>query len=123
MTYLDSQPLPVRVEGLKKHFKSAYMLTDAQVDLMIESSIKSLKSTFALLQDATEKDNNFREINVQSHRLKGVLLNMGESDWAEIARQMETSASREEYKQYSSIVENLQKGMADILSFGGHGDE
>jgi len=122
MTCLDSQPLPARVESLKNHFKSAYMLSDAQVDLMVESSIESLKSTFALLQKAMEKDNNFKEINVQSHRLKGVLLNMGENDWAEIARQMEKSASRKEYKQYSSIVENLQKGMANILSFG-HGDE
>lgn len=122
MTCPDSLPLPVNVESLKNHFKSAYMLTDAQIDLMVESSAESLKSTLLLLRKATENNNNFNDISVQSHRLKGVLLNMGENDWAEIVRQMEKSASRKEHKKYSSIVESLHIGMADILSFG-QGDE
>ena len=98
------------------------MLTDAQIDVMIESSAESLKSTLLLLQKATENNYNFKEISVQSHRLKGVLLNMGENGWVEIVRQMEKSASKKEHKKYSSIVESLHVGMADILLFG-HGDE
>lgn len=115
-------PAPVSAESLKNHFKSTYNFTAAQIDLMIESSAESLKSSLGLLQKATEEKDNFKEISVQSHRLKGVLLNMGENGWAEIARRMEESAARKEQTKYFSIVESLHTGMADILTFG-HGDE
>lgn len=122
MAYLDYPSLPVHVESLKNHFKSAYRLTDAQIDCMLKSSAESLKLTLALLQKATDEKDNFKEICVQSHRLKGVLLNMGENDWAQVARQMEKSASRQENRKYTSMVEQLRMAMVDILSFG-HGDE
>lgn len=122
MDSLHCRLSPVRVESLKNYFKSAYMLSDAQIDCMVESSAESLQSTLALLHRATERRYNFNEICVQSHRLKGVLLNMGENDWAEVARQMEKSASKKEHRKYFSIVERLHLAMVDILAFG-HGDE
>ena len=52
------------------------------------------------------------------HSLKGLLLNMGEQQWAEVARDLEISAKTGEERDYSAFVTILNKGMAAVMTYG-----
>lgn len=116
MKIADSQlPPKVTTDGLRNHFKTTYKLAEEQVDIMLVSSVKSLTTSFSALYEALEKDDEFEEVFRLAHNLKGLLLNMGESQWAELARNLEMAATAKEKLDYHSLVREIQSGVADIL--------
>lgn len=107
-------PEPVALENLIRHFKNSYGLSDEQVEIMIQSSANSLTKAFVRLYEILEKRQSMEELARQGHRLKGILLNMGEYEWAEVARQLELSAYKEEQRDYRQLIERIENGTKTV---------
>ena len=112
----DQFPSPVEPSNLREHFATIYRLDANQVEIMLKSSAKSLEVTLADLQKAIDDNQGYREIERLGHSLKGVLLNMGELEWAEMARKIEKAAGAEEQENYRDIVCGIQSGVEKFLS-------
>ena len=81
---------------------------------MLKASAKSLTACFAALHTALESD-DIEQLTRTAHSLKGLLLNMGESQWAELARELEHETTSKSKQEYLSMVKNLQYGVEDIF--------
>jgi HPt (histidine-containing phosphotransfer) domain-containing protein len=114
----DKWPLPVEPSNLREHFSTIYRLDASQVETMLKSSALSLAKTLANLQKAIDDDHGYGEISRLSHSLKGVLLNMGELEWAELARRIEKAAGAEEQENYQDIVCGIRNGVEKFLERG-----
>lgn len=110
-------PAPVTIAGLKKHFQTTYQLDENQVELMVNSSRKSLDKILAEARVALHSDHiPVAMVNV-GHSLKGLLLNMGQPEWAEVARDLEKSARAGEMRDYAALIALLTEGMATVLAY------
>lgn len=112
----DSWPYPVEPANLRKHFETVYRLDRNQVDLMLESSAKSLRITLGKLNNAIDNNQGYSEISRLGHSLKGLLLNMGEPEWAELARFIEKAAGAEQQEDYRGIVGGICRGVEQLLN-------
>ena len=111
----NTNPAKVNLGALKTHFKSNYNLADDQIDLMLESTSKSLNSSLSELYETLEMNTNFEKLTKLGHRIKGLLLNMGEQEWAAVARELELSASAGKDIDYRGMVERIHKGVESVL--------
>jgi HPt (histidine-containing phosphotransfer) domain-containing protein len=114
----DQWPSPVEPSNLREHFTTTYRLNSDQVEVMLKSSALSLATTLAKLQKAIDENHGYGEISRLSHSLKGVLLNMGELEWAELARRIEKAAGAEEQEKYRDIVCGIRSGVENFLERG-----
>jgi hypothetical protein len=116
-------PPPVTVVKLRQHFRDKYLLTDPQVELMVESSSKSLEQSFGNLAEAISSDDlTVDRLKAVYHGLKGVLLNMGEPEWAAYTREIEQKVLAGETLDHSLIVKVLRDGMVEVLTYCGTPD-
>jgi len=110
-------PNPLVLDKLRDHFRRTYMLNETQVETMLVSSSKSLKQALASAHDilaGTEPEARFALV---FHSLKGLLLNMGEAEWAAYTKELEKKQTNGEQVDYAAAVAILEKGMAAILSY------
>ncbi len=114
----DQYPSPMEIANLRKHFATSYRFDDAQIEIMLESSLNSLKSTLGKLEEAVAESHEHTEISRLAHSLKGLLLNMGEHEWAELARHIEKSVKSAEQKELEVIVGEIRRGSQKLLSAG-----
>lgn len=108
-------PLPLVLDRLRDHFRRTYILNETQVEAMLVSSSQALKQALASAYEAlqgTEREARFAFI---FHGLKGLLLNMGEAEWAAYTRELEKKLTDKEQVNYAAAVDILEKGMAAIL--------
>ena len=115
----DNLPAPIKIENLRSHFRNTYGLTEEQIEKMLISSAQSMATTLSKLYDSLEKQENYPELTRIGHNLKGVLLNMGEWEWADIARRLEKSAAAGEPENYREIASSIGKGAEDIIRMAG----
>ncbi len=108
-------PANIHREWVRKHFLTTYGLSEDQTDALLESTAESMNATLGSLYAALEKDSSLEEISRLGHSMKGLLLNMGEQQWAEIARELERAAARAEKRDYEKMVRIIHRGVEDIL--------
>ncbi len=108
---------PVKVESLRRHFKNTYKLADEQIDLMLESSARSLRATFAAMEDAFLDQDFYEKVARHAHSMKGLLLNMGEKEWAERAREIEVAALDRKNMDFRQMIGEIHQGMLEVLDF------
>lgn len=115
-----SQPVPppVTIAALKQHFKTTYQLREDQVELMLQSSRKSMDTVLAAAEDALRAEDVCGRLGDIGHSLKGLLLNMGQSQWAEVARDLEVSARAGEARDYPAVITVLNTAMAAVMTYG-----
>ena len=101
--------------NLRNHFETIYQLDPSQVEIMLESSAKSLQATLTDLSKAIEGDNGLKEVSRLGHSLKGLLLNMGEREWADLARRIEQSAALGKQMDYMGIIKGIRQGSKKLL--------
>lgn len=116
MTSLPLPP-PVSIAVLKKHFKTTYQLGDSQVELMLQSSRKSLDKILTEAEVALQAEDVCSHLVSIGHSLKGLLLNMGESEWAAFAREFERAAREDESRDYATVIAQLNVGMAAVIAY------
>jgi len=83
---------------------------------VIASSSRSLLSAIKSFDEVDEDENIYEKIKAISHGMKGVLLNMGQHEWADFAREIEKAANAGESRDYKEMVRQLRKGVQDIFS-------
>ena len=111
----DNLPAPIRIDNLRSHFHHAYGLSEEQVEVMVNRSAQSLAATLGQLNNTLAEDDNLPELTRLAHNLKGVLLNLGESEWAEFARRLEKSAAKGGVENHREIVANIRWGAEMVL--------
>ncbi len=111
-------PAPVSIDGLRTYFRSTYQLGEQQVELMINSSRKSLEKILAEARLALQSEEVCGEMVHIGHNLKGLLLNMGEPEWAELARELEHSARAGIQRDYVGMIDQFVQGMTAVLTYG-----
>lgn len=106
------EALPVvTVERLRSHFHEKYLLKQAQVDLMLQSSAQSLQHGLERLAAAVGR----QELIGVYHGLKGLFLNMGEEAWADYVRAIEDRLKNGEELDHQEIAKVLSHGVAEVL--------
>lgn len=111
-------PPPVDLTSLRSHFKTAYKLRDDQVELMIESTQRSLCSSLEAARKLVGSDQN-EDFHHVGHTLKGLFLNMGLPEWAAWAKQLELASSEGEKRRCAEIVEIIQQGFKAVQEYQG----
>lgn len=112
-----SNPPPVTIPVLREHFRTTYTLDEAQVELMIQSSQLSLEVTLSAAREALLKDETCQSLARAAHNLKGLLLNMGEESWAQVARQIEQAAISNEEFDYAGHIDMLYVAVAAVTGY------
>lgn len=109
----------VTVERLRRHFSQTYKLNEDQVEFMVKSSAQSLRTVFESAQQILAGDDSQQAaLAKMAHSLKGLLLNMGEQGWADIARAVEFAAKAGESRDYSAPLEEIRTATLAIVEYG-----
>lgn len=106
---------PIKVENLRKHFKKTYKLVDDQIEVMIESSARSLRATFLAAENTLGDQESYDDIARHAHSMKGLLLNMGEAEWAARAREIELAALEKKNIDYRRRMAEIRSGVREII--------
>ncbi len=107
-------PPPLNLENLRLHFKNIYKLKDEQVEFMIKSAVQSLQNALASAEQALTSDNLGADLALVSHSFKGLFLNLGEKEWAALARAMEQSVKAGQTYDYAAVVEKIRQGVLGV---------
>ena len=121
LTAMDgaSAPAPLVISKLRNHFRQTYMLNEAQVETMLMSSSKSLEQALSSAEEILKEKEPAHGMVGFFHGLKGLLLNMGEAEWASYTKVVEDRLAVGERIDYARVLGVIEKGLADILSYGG----
>jgi len=111
-------PPPLNLENLRNHFRNIYKLKDEQVEFMIKSASLSLQTALTSAEQALASENLGAELALVSHSLKGLFLNLGEREWAALARAMEMAAKNGEVYDYAAVVEKIRLGVFIAMAGG-----
>ncbi len=93
-----------------------------QVELMVESSCKSLKQGLARLTAVFSGDEPVAGIEDLFHGFKGLFLNMGEAEWAAYTKEIERKLLAGEQIDHTMINGILRYGVAEVLAYRGTSD-
>ncbi len=110
-------PESVTLKDLRRHFKEVYGFNPSQTEIMLDSSSKSLMQAFSGVSEALNKANSQEHLGAVFHGLKGLLLNMGENEWAAFAREVEEELKTGIPCFFDRIVADMHVGLAVILSY------
>jgi len=110
-------PAAITLADLRRHFKETYGLSPAQIDVMVESSSKSLAQAFSQAIAAINTADPRPELAPVFHGLKGLFLNMGENEWAAFAREVEQRLKKQEPCDFTMVIEEMQAGLSEILFY------
>lgn len=105
---------PVTIENLREHFRITYRLNEEQVDLMVVSSARSLQTVFLAVDEIRGSEELCTKITAIAHSLKGLLLNMGQHDWASYAAEIENAANTGKDCDYKIMIDDLRLGLQDV---------
>ena len=110
-------PTPLVLDTLRDHFRRTYLLNETQVETMLVSSSKSLQQALTSAHDILEGTAPEARFALVFHSLKGLLLNMGQAEWAAYTKGLEKKLTDGEQVDYAAAVEILEKGLTVILSY------
>lgn len=113
-------PPPVRLERLRNHFRQVYKLNEDQVEFMLRSASQSLRTTFSSAKQALASDDLCSTLAPVAHCLKGLLLNLGEGEWAALAGIVEKAAEAEQPYEYADVVNKMREGLSVVADYGRH---
>ena len=112
-------PLPVCLERLREHFRQVYKFNEDQVESMLRSASQSLQKCFASADQALASDDLCSALAPVAHSLNGLLLNLGEGDWATLARDIELAATAGRAYEYAEVIARMRQGMSAATDYGG----
>ena len=101
-------------EALTRYFKEVYKLGDEQIVIMLESSATSLNNSLSSLYKVIEDGDNEETVRL-AHSIKGLLLNMGQAEWSNVARELEQNAEKLGSEKSLELVKALHQGVEELL--------
>lgn len=111
------EPSLIDPARLRYHFRTVYKLNDDQVELMVRSSAKSLRIALAAAEKALKETDIRAPLVEAGHSLKGLFLNMGEGEWAEVARTLERVAKTGKEQDCISLVGAIRQGVVKVVEY------
>jgi HPt (histidine-containing phosphotransfer) domain-containing protein len=84
---------------------------------MVRSAARSLQTTFDSVDQILAGGDSGAALARVAHNLKGQLLNMGETGWADIARMVEFAAKAEEVHDYAPPLQAIREAMSAIMEY------
>lgn len=87
---------------------------------MLRSASQSLRTTFASAQQALAGDDLCSALAPVAHSLKGLLLNLGEGEWAALARTIEQTAETGKPYEYADVVNDMREGLSALADYNRH---
>jgi HPt (histidine-containing phosphotransfer) domain-containing protein len=111
---MNSNFSPVTIKNLREHFRTTYKLNEEQIDLMVVSSARSLQTAFLATDEILNGGDVCVKIAAVAHSLKGLLLNMGQHEWAGYAREIENTAKANEVRDYKEMMQRLRLGVQEV---------
>ena len=115
-------PAPLALSKLRDHFRQTYLLDEKQVETMVVSSSKSLELAFSSAGEIFKGTEPAEQLVAFLHGLKGLLLNMGESELASYTKAVEGKLAVGEQLDYAMVIGIIEKGLVEILCYdGGNG--
>lgn len=86
---------------------------------MVMSSSKSLEQAFSSVDEIVQEAEPEMRLVAFFHGLKGLLLNMGATEWAAYTRVFEEMLAAGEDFNYAKTIGILERGLVEILSYRG----
>ncbi len=103
-------------ERIVMYLGKQFNLPKEQVNSMMPDFLATLSSHMKRLEEVLQ-DNNLSNITKASHTIKGALLNLGLTDCAELALQIEkSSSSADETVDYATLVTSLGAIVSEIVN-------
>ncbi|MDR3631937.1 MAG: hypothetical protein P4L42_16570 [Desulfocapsaceae bacterium] len=94
--------------------KSAYDFNEEQTTHMTVSAARSLREAFLSVDGIRWGDNECSKIADIAHGLKGLLLNMGQPEWAGYVKEIETGAHAGESRNYKEMFDTVRVAVRDV---------
>ena len=85
---------------------------------MLRSASQSLRKSFASADQALASDDLCSALVPVAHSLNGLLLNLGEWDWAALARTIEQAATAGRAYEYAEAVGSMREGLSAVADYG-----
>ncbi len=104
------------IQTIRDHLRNAYMLNDEKISTFLPHFLSTLLTHLDNLQGPLQT-NNLSEMSKAGHTLKGALLNLGLSELAEIAYNIELQGKvKNTTADFQAMAQQLQR---EIRSFAG----
>lgn len=104
----------LRLEDVKHYLATTYNLPEDKIEMMLASArtslVKELEGGAAAVAS-----NDLEKLWQAAHAMKGLLLNMGASDWSERAHYLEKSARNNQDEAYGALFADLKEGIAAMI--------
>ena len=113
----DKRPNPVNLDRLRSHFREVYALTEPQIEVMLESSSRSVRQALEDVQPLLEENVSSKALKPFLHGMKGLLLNIGEVEWADRVREMERMAVENRLEEPQRAIALLETGLEEIRDY------
>lgn len=112
-------PAPLVLSKLRDHFRQTYMLNETQIETMLASSSKSLEHALSSVGEILKEPEDKERPVAFFHGLKGLLLNMGETEWASYIKAIENKLAAGGRIDYAMVIGIIEGGLGEILSYNG----
>lgn len=99
---------------VRRHLVKVYGLEPEQVEQMLNISLKSLAESLAQAQSALA-ENDLQALSRAAHKAKGMLLNAGLEQEAELALTIESRARDEKEDNYAELLNRLTQSIPSLI--------
>jgi signal transduction histidine kinase/DNA-binding response OmpR family regulator len=107
---LDNVLVPASVEQVRTSLHASAHFTLEQVERLVQTSRRSVTHLLANCERSL-RSNDFQELGLAAHTLKGTLLQCGLGSWAERAQLLFAHAKNESGKEAGELLQALQSGL------------
>lgn len=104
---------PLCLASVRAYFRRTYQLEDPQIDTLLATAKADLHHHLQMAEAAWEAK-DLAAVAIAAHSIKGVLLNMGETEWSGAAKAIELAAKAGETLDYHSKITSLRGGITTL---------
>jgi PAS domain S-box-containing protein len=105
---------PLDLQRLGEYFRSKFDMNDETVRNIIEVGLKSMSAQLDKMEQALTQSDAVM-LTMAAHGLKGILLNMGLTGWAELASKVETRDQEKGEACARELLEGLRQGWQKLV--------
>ncbi len=104
------------INDISNHLKELYQLEPDQIEALLDSAARSATEQLDELVQAQAAD-DLEKTNFSAHKLKGVLLYIGQKESAAIAEKIESAAKNGEPATYDEWLQQLKQHLAALVAW------
>ena len=106
---------PIALDVIREHLRQQYQLEEASVEAIVVKIRGSLAEDLRMAQEALAAG-DLPRLRQVAHSLKGVLLNAGQFEWAELAATIDNGIRENRQADYGALVDRLAYGFSSLAA-------